>query len=228
VAVDPYGNLLIANSPLGGTCSTIQVVAASTGTYYGQSMTAGDIYTVAGDGTSGYTGNGGPALSAELSASGVNVDANGNLLITDEYAGRIRVVAASTGTFYGQSMMAGHIYTVAGGGTSGLGDGGPATSGQLNDPRGATADLNGNLVITDTYSNFVQVVATTTGNFYGQPMTAGDIYTIAGNGTGGYAGDGGPAVSAELSEPDYVAIEANGDLLIGDYGNNRVRLVYPG
>jgi hypothetical protein len=113
---------------------------------------------------------------------------------------RVRVVAASTGTFYGQQMTAGNIYTVAGGGTDGLGDSGPATSAELGIPEGITVDSAGNLVIA-ALNNRVRLVAASTGTFYGQQMTADDIYTIAGNGKGGFAGDSGPATSAELWSP---------------------------
>ncbi len=83
-------------------------------------MTGGDIYTVAGDGTPGFSGDGGPATSAELSGpGGVAVDAAGNLLIADTENNRVRVVAHTTGTFYGQAMTGGDIYTVAGDGTRG-------------------------------------------------------------------------------------------------------------
>ena len=86
-------------------------------------------------------------------------------------------------------------------------------------------DRAGNLVIADTYNNRIRVVAAATGTFYGQAMTAGDIYTVAGDGTAGYAGDGGPAAAAELSSPQGVAVDRSGDLVIGDGGNGRVRIV---
>ena len=133
-----------------------------------------------------------------VNPEGVFVDGSGNVVIADTGNNRIRVVADTTGTFYGQSMTAGDIYTVAGGGTGGLGQGGPATSAQLTGPWDVTLDSSGNLVITDTGDSLVRVVAETTGPFYSQSMTAGDIYTVAGDGTGGFAGDGGPASSAEL------------------------------
>jgi hypothetical protein len=69
------------------------------------------------------------------------------------------------------------------------------------------------------------VVAGTTGTFYGQPMTAGDIYTVAGDGTDGFAGDGGPATSAELGLPEATVTDAAGDLLISDTGSSRIREV---
>jgi trimeric autotransporter adhesin len=218
-AVDAAGNLVIADT----SNRRIRVVAHSTGAFYGQPMTAGDIYTVAGGGTG--LGDGGPATSAALRApEGVTVDAAGNLLIADD--GRVRVVPASTGTFYGQPMTAGDIYTVAGNGTFGFsGDGGPATSAALSNPQGIAVDSAGNLVISDAENERIRVVAARTGTFYGQPMTAGDIYTVAGDGTSGFSGDGGPATSAGLNNPGGVAADAAGNLLIADSGNQRIRMV---
>jgi DNA-binding beta-propeller fold protein YncE len=130
-------------------------------------MTAGDIYTVAGDGTQGFSGDGGPATSAELSGpDGVAVDGAGNLVIADLNNNRIRVVAVKTGTFYGQAMTAGDIYTVAGDGTQGFsGDGGPATKAGMslpngiNYPLGVAVDASGNLVIPDNFNNRIRAVA---------------------------------------------------------------------
>jgi hypothetical protein len=190
-------------------------------------MTGGDIYTVAGTGAEGFSGDGGPGAKAELAApQGVAVDGAGNLLIADTFNGRIRVVAASTGRFYGQVMTAGDIYTVAGDGTSGFsGDRGPATKAELAVPQGVAVDGAGNLVLADTGNNRDRVVAVKTGTFYGQVMTGGDIYTVAGNGTAGFSGDGGPATKAELSSPPGVAVDGAGNLVLADTGNNRVRVV---
>jgi NHL repeat-containing protein len=223
VAVDGLGNLVIDDS----SNNRIRVVAESTGTFYGQAMTAGDIYTVAGNGTYGYASDGGPATSAELgSPLGVAVDGTGNLLVADSDNARIRVVAAHTGIFYGQVMTAGNIYTVAGDGTGGFsGDGGPATAAELRLPGDVQVDGMGNLVIADTNNARIRVVAARTGSFYGQPMTGGDIYTVAGNGTYGSSGDGGPATSAELAYPYGVALDGSGNLVIGDTYKGRVRLV---
>ena len=223
VAVDAARNLLIADA----SHQRIRVVAASTGTFYGQAMTAGDIYTVAGDGSRGFSGDGGPAAKAELNfPSEVAVDAAGNLVIADTHNNRIRVAAASTGTFYGRAMTAGDIYTVAGNGTQGFsGDGGPATNAEFNGLAGVAVGVAGNLVIADTQNNRIRVAAASTGTFYGQAMTAGDIYTVAGNGTSGFAGDRGPAAKAELNFPGGVAVNSAGNLVIADTQNNRVRVV---
>jgi hypothetical protein len=105
------------------------------------------------------------------------------------------------------------------------GFGGPAVLALLGGVGALTLDHAGNLVILDTDNNRVRVVAARSGRFYGQAMTAGNIYTVAGNGSLGYAGDGGPATKAGLNFPDGVAVDQDGNLAIADSGNNRVRLV---
>ena len=80
-------------------------------------------------------------------------------------------------------------------------------------------------MIADNVNDRVRVVAAGSGTFYGQSMTAGDIYTVAGNGTGGFSGDGGPALSAELNHPEGVAVDTAGDLLVVDVSSNRIREV---
>jgi trimeric autotransporter adhesin len=207
IAVDGSGNTIIADTDN----NRIRVVAAATGTFYGQPMTAGHIYTVAGNGSQGNAGDGGPATSAPLAAPhGVAVDGSGNLLIAT--TPRIRMVAESTGTFFGQAMTAGDIYTL----------GSPSTIGNTS---ALAVDQAGNLVIADSFSDVVQVLAESTGTFYGQAMTAGQVYTVAGDGTQGYNGDGIPATSAELRIPTGVAVDAAGNLVISDSDNQRVRVV---
>src|SRR5438067_1953663 len=153
-------------------------------------MTAGDIYRVAGCGASCPLGEGGPALHGRLiDPDGVAVDGAGNLVVSEFGTGRIsddrrvRAVAAAGGTFYGQRMTAGHIYTVAGDGAKGFsGDGGPALKAGINQPCGLAVDRHGNLVIADEDNSRIRVVARASGTFYGQPMTADHIYTVAGDG----------------------------------------------
>jgi trimeric autotransporter adhesin len=173
-----------------------------------------------------FSGDGRAAVKASLgNVSGLAVDAAGNVIIADNFSYRVRVVAASTGTFYGRAMTAGDIYTVAGDGTDGYsGDGGPATSAET-DPLAVAVDPAGNLVIADTFNYRVRVVAASTGTFYGRAMTAGDIYTVAGDGTEGYSGNGGPATSAELDTPYGVAVAGSGNLVIADSMNGLLRLV---
>jgi trimeric autotransporter adhesin len=220
IAMDGSGNLVISEN------SQICVVPATSGTYYGQAMTAGHIYPLAGDGTAGYSGDGGPATQAEISTNGVAIDHAGNLVLADTGNDRIRVVAESSGMFYGLAMTAGDIYTVAGDGTAGSsGNGGPATSAELREPESVAVDGSGNLVIADSGNSVIRAVAESPGTFYGVKMKTGDIYTVAGNGSGVYGGDGGPATQAGLEFPMGVAVDGSGNLVISDSDNERVRVV---
>jgi hypothetical protein len=222
VTVDSAGNLLVTDT----RNNRVRVVAERTGTFYGRPMIAGDIYTLAGNGTAGFSGDGGPATQAWLNAPlGVSVDGAGNVLAADTGNNRVRVVAEHTGTFYGQPMTAGHIYAIAGGGSSYPGDGGPATSGALAHPQGLAVDAAGSILLADGFGNRVRMVAERTGTFYGLQVTAGDIYTLAGGGTSSPLGDGGPATGATLSYPQDAAAGSGGSLLIADWGNGRVRMV---
>jgi len=163
------------------------------------------ITTVAGNGTAGYSGDGGPATNAQLNPHGVATDASGNLYIGDNANFVIRKVAAATGV----------ITTVAGNGTAGYsGDGGPATSAQLS-PTAVAVDGPGNIYIADSAHNVIRKVAVATGI----------ITTVAGNGTAEFSGDGGQAVNAELNGPNALAMDAAGDLYIVDWNNKRIRQV---
>ncbi len=172
-----------------------------------QSITlARTISTVAGTGTSGYGGDGGAATSAQLQRPwGVAVDAAGNLYIADQANNRIRKVDTS-----------GNITTFAGTGTAGFfGDAGPAISAELNNPYNVATDRAGNVYIADYYNSCVRKVD-----------TSGTITTVAGiGGSYGFSGDGGPATSASMSAPIGLAIDPAGNIYIGDYFNNRVRVV---
>ena len=140
----------------------------------------------------GYAIRSGPAGQARLaSVTGLMLDHAGNLLISDGGNGLVRVLARISGTFYGQPIVAGDIYTIAGGGGFGTDSGEPATLDGLDFPQGLAVDGSGNVVIADSFHDMIRVVAVQSGTFYGQAMTAGDIYNIAGTGTGGYSGDGG-------------------------------------
>jgi trimeric autotransporter adhesin len=223
VATDQAGNVLIADT----RNYRVRVIAASTGTFYHRAMTAGDIYTIAGDGYLFFSGDGHPARDAELEDTGtLAVSGSGDVVIGNWAGNRIRVVAGSSGTRFGRALIAGDIYTIAGTRKAGYsGDGGPGTAAELDGPVGVATDSAGNVLIADRDNNRVRVVAATSGTLYGQAMTAGDIYTIAGTGKAGYSGDGGPATSAELSSPGGLTVDAYGNVLISDNGNGRVRVV---
>jgi hypothetical protein len=135
-------------------------------------------------------------------------------------------VPVKTGTFYGRAMTALDIYAVAGNGRFGFsGDGGPAIKAHVDAPVQVAVDGTGNLLIAAGGNQRIRVVAVKTGTFYGRAMTAGDIYTVAGNGTMGYFGDGGPATQAELFNPAGVALNKTGGFVIADTGNHRIRAV---
>jgi len=187
VAVDASGNLFIADN----LNSSIRKVS-----------TNGIITTVAGNGTWGYSGDGGAATNANLHFPyGVAVDASGNLFIADTFNSRIRMVSTN-----------GIISTVAGGGSGG--DGSAATNASLSSPRGVAVDTSGNLFIADYFNSRVRMVSTN-----------GIITTVAGNGTWGYSGDGGAATNASLADPVGVAVDASDNLFIADYAEQRIRTV---
>jgi RHS repeat-associated protein len=230
LTLDGSGDLFIAD--MGN--NRVQEVPAASGTQFGISMTASDMYTVAGSaaGTSGSAGDGGPATSALLSSPGsVQADRAGNLYISDSQNFRVQEVPAASGTQWGQSMTASDMYTVTGqaGASTYSGDGGPAASARFISPAGLGLDAAGDLYIADGYVNVIRELPAATGTQWSQAMTAGDIYTVAGNpavaGTGGSAGDGGPATSADLNNPSGVTVDAAGDLFIADTFNNRLQEV---
>jgi hypothetical protein len=171
-------------------------------------VTNGMIDTVAGIGRSGFSGDGGPAIAAELrSPSGVTTDGAGNLYIADTGNCRIREVVAASGT----------IQTVAGGENRpspvcGFSGDGPATQNSLNKPTDVVADVNGNLFIADMLNQRLRWVD-----------TSGVMHTFAGTGKGGFAGDGGPATNAEFLYPIGIAQDASGNFLVADSESFRVR-----
>ncbi|MEX2982772.1 RICIN domain-containing protein [Streptomyces sp. C36] len=167
--------------------------------------TDGRISTVAGTGVAGFSGDSGPAVSAQLSyPRELAVDDAGTVYFVDQGNHRVRKVAAD-----------GKISTVAGTGSAGFGgDGGPATAARLSTPVGVAVDSTGILYIADYGNHRVRRIT-----------TDGKISTVAGTGSAGFAGDGGQALSAQLNCPFGVAVDGAGDLYVADYGNHRVRKV---
>jgi hypothetical protein len=168
-------------------------------------VTAGVINTIAGiGGLAGYSGDGGPATNALLNGPvAVAVDPAGNVFIADYNNSRVREISAATGI----------ITTVAGTGNSTFSGDGLATSNSVYAPQGVAVDANDNLFISD-YNERVRWVSPN-----------GIMTTIAGNGTPGYAGDGGLATSGNLYEPTGIVLDAAGDVLVSDYNNLRVRSI---
>jgi sugar lactone lactonase YvrE len=201
IGLDGAGNLYIAEY------WDIRKVSASTGvitTFAGQPPSDPSCNT--------YLDNDVPALgSCILWATGLAVDAPGNLYFPQGSLGLIRKVTAATGS----------ISTYAGiaGGANETGDGGPALSAQLNNPSGMATDAAGNLFFADTNNSRVRKIDASTGI----------ITTVAGTGQGGggrgFSGDGGPAVRAALFAPQAVAVDGSGNVFIADWGNNRIRRV---
>ena len=234
VAVDNSGDLFIAES----LSNKVRKVAPD-----------GTIATIAGNGTQGSSGDGGPALQAEFYMPwGIAADNRGNVFVGDFRNAEVRKVDASgkitlfTGTGYVAGLAfdaAGNLYIsqyassqiwkvdsngkgdiFAGVNNSGsqtpqfAGDGGPALKASFAQPTGLAADSNGNLYIADLGNQRVRKIS-----------ASGVVSTVAGNGTAGFSGDGGPATQAQLDFPYGVAVDPAGNLYIADSGNGRVRMV---
>jgi len=188
VAVGPDGTLYIADA---GN----QVIRAVSG---------GVITTFAGNGIIGFGGDGGAATSATFRwPNALAIDATGALLVCDSGNQRVRRISV------------GGIQTVAGNGTQGFaGDGGAATTAELNTPTGLAVGGDGRIFVADSHNQRIRVVATN-----------GIITTFAGNGLAGYAGDGGPAIAAELALPRGLMVTPSGAVVFADSNNQRLRMV---
>lgn len=207
----------------------------------------GVLLTEAGTGEAGYSGDGSAAVSAMLQApTGVAVGADGAVFFSDTGNHRVRVIGPS-----------GRIRTVAGNGAAGYeGDGGPAASARLNAPTGLARGASGDLYIADTGNHCIRkvdsagqittiadglnspaglavdaqgslLVADTGSNRILMIGTDGATGTIAGDGSAGFGGDGGPAASARLNAPMGLAVDLSGNILVADTGNNRIRELSP-
>jgi uncharacterized protein (TIGR03437 family) len=171
-----------------------------------------NISLLAGNGTAGYLGDGGPATSSELSnPCGIAVDSAGNIYIADQDNNRIR-----------KMTVGGNINTVAGDGTEGFtGDGGAATSAEINLPCGIAVDPAGDIIFSQTDANGTTASAI-------REVSGGNISTLAGGNSAtplgpGNTGDGGPAVNAEVNNPLGIALDSAGNIYIADTLNSAIR-----
>ncbi|HUO83690.1 MAG TPA: hypothetical protein VM534_01125, partial [Thermoanaerobaculia bacterium] len=171
----------------------------------------GTISRFAGTGSAGFSGDGGPATTARLdTVNGLALDPQEQgLYLVDRANNRVRRI----------DLASGIITTVAGNGLRGYtGDGGPATAARMDNPWDVAIDAAGNLFIADTINDRIRRVSAETGI----------ISTVAGNGNGGFSGDGGSATGGQLDSPTGVAVDAQGNLFIADQFNDRVRKVTAG
>ncbi len=188
VAVDPAGNVFVSDT----ASARIREVLAADGT----------ISTVAGNGSIGYSGDAGPATSAQLNAPyGIAVDAGDNIFIADSGNNAVRRVSGGT------------ITTIAGNGIAGYsGDGGQGTNAQLTTPYAVALDISENVYVADYANSRIREVT-----------TDGTTSTITGNGIAGYSGNGGPAITAQVNTPTGVAVDGSGNVYVVDSGNALVR-----
>jgi hypothetical protein len=194
MCVDTAGDLLITN----GGCHCVQKIHKSTGI----------ITRIAGTGTSGFSGDGGLAIAAQLwSPWDVITDSANNIYIADHNNQRIRKIDAATGV----------ITTIAGDGIPSFsGDGGPATNARLFYPTGVFCDNSNNIYIADYSNHCIREISAVTGI----------ITTISGiGGSSGYSGDGGPATAGRMYWPCKIVADISGHLYISEGGNERIRRV---
>ena len=181
----------------------------------------GQLTIFAGTGGLGFSGDGGQARLADLACpAGLAFNRDGNLYVADTYNHRIRRIdrAGIITTVAGSGPVVNGAGANAGGYVDGDfgGDGGPATAARLSSPTNITFDAAGNLFIADNGNDRIRKLDKN-----------GIITTVAGNGTVGFAGDGGPATAARLNGPGSIAFDTAGNLYIADGGNNRIRRIDP-
>jgi len=168
---------------------------------------SGMITTVAGTGVAGYSGDGGPAASAQLNTPyGIFLDNDDNLLITDSNNHVIRKVGHD-----------GIIRTIAGSGKKGYdGDGGPALAAKFDTPQSLAIDAKGRIYIGDEHNSAIRVLE-----------LDGTVRTLVGSKGPGFSGDGGPASDAQIADPENLLIRKDGSILISVRDNARVRIILP-
>ncbi len=201
LALDTAGDVFVADT---GHCRVLEIPVHS-GRDYGKALRPGHTTTIAGSHCRG---------GSIGRPTGLAVDVTGDVYVAEANKQRVQVILPS-----------GAMATLAGTGQAGdSGDGGAATSARLDEPTGVAVDSSGDVFIADTANCKVRAVAVADGTILGQPVQRDHIYTVAGTGTCGSAGQGGPVFGTELSDPVAVAVDFAGDLLVADRGDHAVLL----
>ncbi len=202
VALDLAGDVFVADT---GHCRVV-VIAGGNGRRYGVTLRSGRAVTIGGGHCGGSGSFGHP--------TGLAVDDTGDVYVAEANEQRVKVIEPS-----------GAVANVAGTGTAGDGgDGGVASSAQLHEPFGVAVDHGGDVFIADTANCKVRVVPVANGSVLGHAVARDHIYTVAGTGVCGSAGQGGPIGGAQLYDPVAVAVDFAGDLLVADRGDQSVLL----
>ncbi len=230
VAVDDAGDVFIADT---ANCRVRALPARNT-TIFGQAMTVGHLYTVAGTGVCGTAGQGGPVAAAQLwDPVAVTFDGADDLLVADRGDQSVLLATPRGGTFYGTAVGPGDIGVVLGGTgsygpylTDGLSAIGPAA--ELNDPRGLAVGPTGALFVTDGFMHVLRVVPASSGVLLGRMMSGGALYTAAGAlpvKTGAGLGDGTQWVLTKIGTPSGIAVSPSGAVYYADADLDMVRVI---